>query len=268
MPNAKNASTPAFQKILLVGPTGSGKTTQMASLPGKVFAYLFDPNALASLQSVGADVEYEEWLPESMEIDVTIKGFNKGSKSDHAPSKKEPKIYIEWVEGLTEKAESGFFKPFDWVCFDSLTFLQKAVFDRQMYLNNRYGGVEELADYRVVGSKMSDLFRSIISEKTNIFITGHVDEWQDELTKKITTQLKLSGQARTTIPLMLTNIWLAKGASTEKEIKYQIQTRPEARGLQCIRSSLSGLEMYEDVTIPDFSKAEEFGIGKILTRNK
>lgn len=266
MPNAKDAAIASNSTILLVGDTGSGKTSQIRSLPGKKFVYIFDPNALESLR--GADIDYEQFLPNSLELDVTIKGFNKGSKSDTSPSKKEPTVYNDFVEDLTKKAEDGFFEPYDWICFDSMTFLQKSVMDRNMYLNNRFGGVEELSDYRIVGSKMSDLMRSITSEPKNILMTGHISEWQDELTKKISTQLNMSGQARTTIPLMCTDIWRTFAESEGDKRKYTIQTAPEKRGLQCLRSSMGDLKMFEDVTISDFSNAEEFGIGKLLKRSK
>ncbi len=262
MPNAKDAEQPIYQNILVVGPTGAGKTTQIRTLSGKVFAFLFDPNALASLQ--GADVEYEEWLPEATEIDTTIKGFNKGSKSDRPSSAKEPRLYIDFVESATKKAEEGFFDAYDWICLDSMTFLQKAMFDRNAYINNRYGKVEELSDYRIVGSKLSDLFRSFTSERKNIYVTGHITSWQDETTKKLSTELQVAGSAKTMIPLLFTNIWLARAASTEKEKKYEIQTRPETRGLQCIRSQVANLDMYEDVTIQDFDNPNKYGIGKIL----
>ena len=263
--NAKNIKDTGFENILLVGQTGAGKTTLIRSLPGKVFAYLFDPNAKRSL--AGADIDFEEWLPDTAELDVTIKKFNRDAKpSDKPSSAREPKVYIEWCEDLAEKAKEGFFKKYDWVCFDSMTFLQRACFDRQMYINNRFGAVEELADYRVVGSKMSDLFRSITSEGINILCTGHITEWQDELTKKITTQLSLAGSAKTMIPLMFTQIRQCHANSEDKKISYKIQTRPESRGLQCIRSSISGLETFEDVTIKDFSKAQDAGIAKILQR--
>ena len=267
MPNAKDVDVSSYKEnILVVGETGSGKTSLIRTLPGKVFAYLFDPNAKRSI--AGADIEYEEFLPDSLELDVTIKGFNKGSKSDRSPSRKEPMVYLNWVEDLTKKAEGGFFKEYDWVCFDSLTFLQKACFDRQMYLNNRYGGVEELADYRIVGSKISDVFRAVTSEPINVYCTGHIQEWQDELTKRITTEIRLSGQAKTTIPLMFTQILLGKSESDDKHKKYVIQTRPEKRGLQCIRSTWDGLEMIEDVTIQDMTHAEDYGIGNIMKRNQ
>ena len=264
--NTKDITDTGFENILLVGQTGSGKTTLIRSLPGKVFAYLFDPNAKRSL--IGADIDFEEWLPDTAELDVTIKKFNRDSKpSDRPSSKREPRVYIDWCESLAKKSEEKFFAPYDWVCFDSITFLQRACFDRQMYINNRFGGVEELADYRIVGSKLSDLFRSITSEGINILCTGHITEWQDELTKKITTQLSLAGSAKTMIPLMFTQIWMCHSKSEEMKPKFVIQTMPESRGLQCIRSSISGLEMFVDVTIDDFSNAQKLGIAKILNRN-
>ena len=263
--NAKDFEPDGFN-ILMVGPPGAGKTAQIWTLPGKVFVYVFDPNALRTLK--GCDLDYETFLPDNLELDATIKGFNKGSKDDRPASRVEPRTYNNWVEHITQKAEEGFFEPYDWVCIDSVTFLQKACMDRNLYLNNRFGKVEDLSDYRVVGSKLSDVFRSLTSEQgINIYCTGHVDEWQDEKTKKITTQLRLHGQARTTLPLMFSDVLLATNQSDEKAIKYTIQTRPLQRGLQSIRTSIPELEMFEDVTIPEFSdKSKEFGLGKLLTR--
>lgn len=261
--NAKDAAPKSFENILVVGDAGGGKTSLIRTLPGKKFVYIFDPNGLRAL--AGADIDYEEWLPDHTELDTTIKRFNRDGKPDDRPaSEKEPKVYVDWTQDITEKAKEDFFAPYDWVCFDSLTLLQKACFDRQTWINNRYGKPEEMADYRIVGSKMSDLIRSTTSEKVNTFFTGHIDTWQDELSKKITTQLALSGSAKRQIPLVMSNIWLAECKSTEKEIKYTVQTRPAERGLQTIRSSIRGLDMFEDVTISDFDKPEESGIAKLL----
>ena len=144
MPNAKDITGLPPQNIMVIGETGSGKTTQIRTLPGKKFVYIFDPNALASLK--GCDCDYEVFMPNALELDATLKGFNKGSKSDRMEggSRIEPTTYPNWVNDINKRVADGFFDDYNWICFDSLTFLGKAIMDRQCFINNRYGKVEEL----------------------------------------------------------------------------------------------------------------------------
>lgn len=265
--NAKDADFAAYERILVVGPTGSGKSAQIWTLPGRKFAYIFDPNSMQTLR--GCDIDYELFLPEVLEMDATLKGFNKGAKSDRLTSKREPTVYLDWVENVNEKVEKGFFDQYDWLIFDSLTFLSKATMDRQLYINGRYGDIEDLADYRVVGSKLADVFQSIVSLPINIYATGHLQTFQDEKTKKITTNIWLPGKARNILPLIFTNVWLAKTEEDEDGgLVHLIRTKPEPRGLQDIRTSIPGLEAEENVTIRSFSSLQHVGakggIGALL----
>ena len=269
MPNAKDAGLSTVERILIAGKTGTGKTAQIWTLPGRKFAYIFDPNSMSTLR--GCNVDYEEFYPDFLQMDATLKGFNKGSKSDTLPvkNKREPAIYMKWIEDINSKVERGFFKDYDWLILDSLTFLSKAVMDRQLFINNRYGDIEELGDYRVVGSKMADVFGSISALPLNLYCTSHFTTFQDEKTKKIETQLMLPGKARNIIPLMFTNVWLAQTSEGEKgTVRYEIRTRPDPRGLQDIRSSIQGLNTIEDVTIRSFGDLASGGIGALLQRAK
>lgn len=88
MPNARTAHESSTHKFLLLGDTGSGKTTQFLTLPGRKFIYLFDPNAILSLQ--GHDIDYEEFLPDS--LNLSIKSLSKSSgvaKGDSTTSHRE-----------------------------------------------------------------------------------------------------------------------------------------------------------------------------------
>lgn len=256
--SATDASVSLHQRIMLVGPTGSGKSAQIWTLPGKKFAYVFDPNTMATLHGC-PDCDYVELYPDILELDTTLKGFNTGAKSDRPASAKEPTLYMSWIGHFNAFVESDI-RNYDWLIFDSLTFLAKAVMDRQLYINGRYGDIEDLGDYRVVGSKLSDVFNSISGLSINVFGTGHLTTYQDEHTKKIVTQIMLPGKARNMLPLSHTNVW----ESHVEEGGFMIRTVPRPRGLQEIRSSIKGLKPDEDVTIKDFKRATEFGIGRLL----
>ena len=78
-----------------------------------MLSYLFDPNAKLSLQ--GADIDYEEFLPDVLEMDSSLRGFNKGSVSDKSISKREPSVYMRWGKDLNDKATAGFFTNYDWL---------------------------------------------------------------------------------------------------------------------------------------------------------
>lgn len=266
MPNAKDSAISAYQRLLVVGKGGVGKTAQFTTLPGKKFLYIFDPGALPTIR--GQDIEYEAFLPEAVEMDATLKGFNKNAKPDDKPkgSAREPTVYMRWVEDLNLKASSGYFEQFDWIGFDSLTLLTAAVMDRQLWINNRYGHIEDLSDYRIAGSKIAEVFRSVFSLPNNIYCTGHVNTFQDDRTKKIEALLNLPGKARLMLPLLCSNIWELR--PRDEKGKYMLATKADTRGFQDIRCSIKGLDALVDITIDNFDKPGDFGIGKILTKAK
>jgi AAA domain len=259
---ATDATLSPWHRILLVGPTGSGKSAQIWTLPGKKFAFVFDPNTATTIKGC-PNLDFAEFLPEFMEMDTALKGFNKGSKSDKTIGRvREPRLYEDWREWMNEFVETEAYAKYDWLIFDSHTFLAKAMMDRQLFINSRYGETEELADFKVVGGKFSDIFSRVNGLPINIFSTGHLQTYEDDKTKKIVTQLYLPGRARTILPLSHTNVWEAQAGDVAGT--WEIKTLPEKRGLQDIRTSIPGLKPVEDVTIKNFGKAEEYGVGRLL----
>jgi hypothetical protein len=274
--NLKDKMVSGRKRILAVGATGTGKSIQAWTLPGRKFEYVFDPNTMAALKGVSdqlgiepPDIEAEEFYPDIINLDTTLKGFRTGSKGDkpedvgRARKEVEPIVYMDFIADINRRVDEGFFSDFDWLIFDSLTFLSKAVMARNMYINDHYGGIEDLADYRVVGSKLTEVFTSLSTLDVNIYMTAHWSSFQDEKTKKIEVQINAPGSSRRMLPLVFTDIW----QTVRLDDGYGVRTIPDPRGLQDLRSSIMGLKEIEDVTIDDFSKAEEFGIGAILTEH-
>lgn len=262
--NARTAELSPLHKILVVGDAGAGKTAQIATLPGKKFVYAFDPNTLPLLITRKVDADVEEFLPDVASVDFTLKGFNKGAVDDKPRRKNlEPRCYMNWEENFNTLFDNGSFDAYNWICFDSLTLFTQALMNRNLFINNRFGDIEEQSDYRIVGNKMTQTFTAIASMKKNIYATAHTQTFQDEKTQRITTQLALPGKSRDMLPKLFSNIWLLQAANDAKA-GYTMLTRAEPRGFQSIRTVIPNLQPVEDVTI-DWNKPEESGIGAILS---
>ena len=267
MPNTRDAETPAYRRFLVVGENGAGKSALIWSLPGKKFGYIFDPNALATLR--GLDMDYEAFMPDIDEVQMGLPGFNQGAKKDKIGKVQGPTAYNDWAEHYNKHGEEFFTTgKYDWLVIDSLTFLAQGALKRQMFLNGRQGEVEDRGDYRVVGNTLQSTFQAMAALPINIYMTGHLQTFQDEKTQVIETLLQAPGAARNIIPLVFSEILLAE-ASVSKDGKpqYTVRTTPPQRGFKRIRTSMRGLEPVEDVTIPRFdATAANYGIGKLLKK--
>ena len=268
---AYDLSAATSLRILCVGPTGSGKTAQIWTLPGKKFVFAFDPNTPATLAGC-PDTDVVEFYPEFLNVETALKGFNvdpstkKKFKGDKSAEPKEPRLYEDWRSWFNDFVASERIRQYEWIIFDSLTFLAKAMMDRQLFINNRYGDIEDLGDYRVVGTKLADIFGSITGLGINTYCTGHLQVYEDEKTKKIVTQIMLPGKGRSMLPLSHTEVW--EIGTGDKAGTYEIKTVADRRGLQEIRTSLRGLAATEDVTIKSFSRATDYGVGALIKRSR
>ena len=86
-----------------------------------------------------------------------------------------------------------------------------------------------------------------------IYMTGHLETKQDQVTQKITTRPMMTGRLVGKIPLLFSDVFYTDAALDDKgHVNYRIQTVPSGTNRN-IRCSIKGLEPFEDVSI-DFSK--------------
>lgn len=266
-----DADVSPFHRFLIIGPTGSGKSGLIRTLPGKKLVYIFDPNTMPTIYGT-PECDYVEFLPEFQELDATLKGFNKDPKTgktyhgDKPVNAVEPKLFNKWREHFNALYDSSAYKNYDWLIFDSATFFTKALMDRQLYINNRYGDLTDRADYRVVGDKLSDIFGKMSGLGINMLLTAHMQTWQDEKTSRISTQMATPGNSRTMLPLSYTSVMEAFCENG----KYFLRTVPQggSGNLRDIRTSIPGLLPVEDVTIKDMKRATDYGIGALLKKGQ
>lgn len=256
MPNALNAAPIAKHRFLILGDTGSGKTSQLLTLVGRKFAYLFDPNALLSLS--GHDVDYEEWLPDILNLAASSLKKDKGDKGKVMGTD----LYQQWEQDFNKKIEENFFEPYDWIVFDSCTTFLDLVMDRVLTINGRFGQWPQQDDYGPQMIAFINVCRTLTGMGKGLYMTGHLDIRKDELTQRIFRKPMMTGRLTTKIPLLFSDVLVCEVEGGEKAT-YRIMTVPD-RMTTSVRTSIKGLNPFEDVTI-DWSKNPlGQGLGGIL----
>jgi len=257
--NAKDLDTSDIQSFLLVGPPGSGKTTQFRTIPGRGFIYIFDPNALASLTRL--DVDYEVFSPDLLDINVTP--LSKKRAGDTVTRVREPRTYIKFEEHIDDFLE-GPIKKYDWIGFDSFTTFSDAVMDRVLWLNKRTGKHPEQADWTAQMTTIQNVMRSLVHRGKMIVATAHEEVIQDRIVQTYAFQPLLTGRLKIRIPLLFSNIYRTEADTIEDKAHYYLWTTPD-RKHNYIRSAIKGLPSILEVTITDFKRQQSFGIGAILS---
>lgn len=264
MPNAKSTSVPFKpHRILALGDAGGGKSTQIITLPRPSFAYFFDPNGLNSIQ--GHDVDYEEWLPETLPLSVF--SLKKDGKKD--PTKVPgSSVYQKWEQDFEAKAQSGFFEPYQSICIDSCTTLLDCIMDRILVINGRAGQFPQQDDYGPQMVTFMNIMRTLTALNKTIYVTGHLRTDKDEVLGRIIRLPLVTGQLREKLPLLFSDVLVfsAETDATSRKATWQIQTTPDKMTPR-VRTSIKGLEPIESVTL-DWSEKEKpmlsQGIGGIL----
>jgi len=260
MPNAKDIikKTP---RILAYGDTGCGKTTQFLTIPGKKFAYLFEPNAGQSL--MGYDVDYEEFYPRDVSLQLTsLKGANKPKVTPKARSGAES--YNAWEKDFETKIKEGFFEDYSALMFDSLTTFGDMVMDGILAINGRGGQWPQQDDYAPQMLAIKNVFRAVTSLGIPVYVTAHCQPMQDEFTKKVFHQILVTGQLRQKLPLLFSEIVHLEAVGDQKgSVNYLAQTKPD-RMFPLVRCATKGLDFKMDINV-DFDKPlEGQGLGGLF----
>lgn len=259
MPNAKEAVNWGKPAFLLMGNAGAGKTTQLLTLPGKKYAYLFDPRAINSLK--GYDIEYDAFLADDLQLGAV--SLSKGRSDPKNPKKKPGDLYNRWEKDFEKKQSEGFFDQFDAIMFDSFTTFSDMVMDRILEINGRAGQFPQQDDWGGQMQTISNVIRTFVAMDKVLLCTAHEELKQDEGTKRMQNTILLTGRLRIKLPLLFSELLHMECASTPTDIKYQIQTRPD-RLNPAIRTSFKGLDMFHDVTVKNWANPENYGLGKIM----
>lgn len=259
MLNAKDLPDNKDRKILTLGDTGSGKTTQILTLPGKKFVYVFDPNARLSLR--GFDIDIEEHL--ATPVSSSVQSLAKKSGGDNRAVTSSD-VYSKFEAEFAERLKTGFFDQYNWLCFDSATTLLDLIMDRVLSINGRFGQWPQEDDYGPQMIAFTNLCRTVTAMGKGLYMTGHLEIRQDKVSKIVTNRPMMTGRLVTKIPLLFSDVFYSDTSLDEKgKVLYRIQTVPDAMN-RTIRTSIKGLAPYENVTVDFQQDPVGQGLGGIL----
>lgn len=264
MPNAKTLDIHAGgkPKFLLVGSTGGGKTSQIVTLPGRTFAYLFDPSSLSTLR--GFDIEYETFFPEKVNLSAQSLSKGKGDRPvKGAEAEDASTVYREWEEDFEGKIASNYFEAYDNIAFDSFTTFSDIVMDRILAINGRPGHFPQQDDWTAQMASITNVVRTLVGMNKVLLFTAHDEFKQDEASKRMQNVLMLTGKLKIRLPLLFSEIWHMDSNSTAEKINYVAQTRAD-RLNPTIRCTVRDMPMYADMTINDWKRPQDYGLGKVL----
>lgn len=256
--NARDVLADTPKKLLIVGDTGSGKTTQFLTLPGRKYCYLFDSNAKLSLR--GHDIDFDEYLPSTVPAAVQSLSTKVGGDARKSSSS----VYADFEKQFNERLRDGFFDQYDWIGFDSATTLLELMMDRILTINGRFGQWPHEDDWGPQMIAFTNLCRTVTAMGRSCYFTGHMQDKQNRKTGVTRRIPMMTGTLVQRIPLLFSDIF---GCETDKDEKgrvvYQLCTVRDHE-FTVIRTSIKGLNPYEDVTIDWKEQVEGQGLGGIL----
>jgi hypothetical protein len=257
------------KKGMLVGPPGSGKSRLVGTFPGKTMVFAFDPAAIDVYNDLD-HVYIEEYPIDSIDLGVTAKRENAAIANKIGD--KSPKAYTKFESDLRDFIGKSMWADFQNVVIDSATTLEAAERDYVMYVNNTFGHVPKLDDHNLTANQTLKLVRILTALPITTIFVVHDSLLQDTESKKFLNQLLLTGKSnRRHLPALFNHILRTEVDEAvmngTKVTKYFLLTKSNKQN-PYIRTSFKNLDAKIDVTIGDFLKPQDYGLGKIIKEQR
>lgn len=257
-------------RILLAGDTGSGKTTQLLTMPRPWYVHIFDPSALNSLDLLPE--EFTMFAPEKGDLEMTPRlGLKQGTKRPALGNG--PQVYMRWVETFNRESAAGRFDQLGTFMLDSATMLGMHLMERQRWMGDKQGREDERQDHKLAGETMINALWNIFSLPCNVIVTMHTKYAEvkvgDTKTGELRNKLTVPGSSQLVLP-RFTSACLYTSLvedSKTKAARYVALTRPQARWPH-VRTprSWGQLDLYHDMTIRDWEHPERYGLGALIAK--
>jgi len=239
-------------KALLLGGSGSGKTTASMSLPGKKL--LIDLDGRAECVAGFPDLEILKILEPNPKKPVAWEQLN------------------ELLEELWDKKEEEKSFPYDSIIIDGLTMMgryamnwvmEKALTNDGKKMSRGPGGSPAQPHYQPQMTLFSRTVLGFTPLPCHICFTGHLDMYEDQTLHTLHYWPKVMGKTRTEISNWFNETYECKKMDGDDGVEYHWYTIGTGRS-DFIKSSINSLgDYWEDPIIINF-KEEPVGFQKLL----
>lgn len=259
-------------RVLLAGDTGTGKTTQLLTMPRPWYAHVFDPAAHSSLELEPS--EHMDFFPKQGDLDMLPRvGLKSGTKR---PALGEgPQVYMQWAKTFNAQAEAGHFDKVGTFLLDSATMLGLHLMERQRWLGDKQGREDERQDHKLAGETMINALWAVFSLPCHVLVTMHTKYAEvkvgDTKTGELRNKLTVPGGAQLALPRYTSACWYTSIFEDQKtkKARYMALTRPQPRWPHVRTPRGWGeLELYHDLTIKEWDHPERYGIGALIEKAK
>lgn len=213
--------TDATKKILLLGESGSGKTSMLRTFPTPIFVMDFDRKGLEILAGLDGSLEvYDKWD----DVQTDLKKLKEGT------------IQCETL------------------AIDSMSFAADIVLSWAKAKNGNMGSRLNQEDWGRAIKEIKDTMAALRALPMHVVVTMHTQVDKDELLGGIVYQPSIYGRDLPgRIPSFVNDVWLAKNVTEVKggnpETKYVVQVRPDTRWKQ-LKNTSKGKWQFDEV--PNF----------------
>jgi hypothetical protein len=269
------AELPKFQNdnFILLGPPGGGKSTLVGTMPGRTLVLAFDVSARGAYQKFrSGGIDLIEILPEQQDLTpYTTKDMIKVKEGKMVPpnpgQKKETgRVFPDICAFINKLVNDGEIPGvYQNIVTDTVTSLQGHAIDAVMAKDGRAAHNPNMNDYTAAARLVESWFDQITRLSMNAFFLVHDEPDKDEITKRIMYRPLLTGKSGQRCITKVNHLMRCTALSNKDGVAYTLQTAPDVYS-EAIRTSFVGLPPKMDVTIKDFSKPQEYGLGAIIKR--
>lgn len=199
----------AFAKVLLIGPSGAGKTVAAATFPGKKLFLDFD-NKVSSAANFYAD------KPEVLKaIDVKQYGKLSIKSSNHPAIKHRMQQFQDDMVPFFKMHDAKQKLPFDTLIIDTITTLTDTIMEDYRYVSQL--GVKRpnqdqnsQSDYGLLATHFKQIIGRLLALDCHVLFIGHSQLETDEATGVRSNEILMPGQMKSKLGIYFEEVYFAK----------------------------------------------------------